>query len=97
MTPRLLSDIRTYKWREIDSYVHSAVGYYGISALVFSIDHCLNGNKAKSEYEQEKLMDDHYVVDHEYTQDEFEELSEDEQRDILMRGVGLDRLEKRNG
>ena len=97
MTPRLLSAIRKYKWREIDSYVHSAVGYYGLSALAFSLDHFLNGNKAKSEYEEEPLLGDHYVVDHEYTQDEFESLSEDEQRDILMKGFGLDRLEKNDG
>ena len=30
--------------------IHAWVGEYGISALVFAIDHCLNGKKAHSKY-----------------------------------------------
>lgn len=30
--------------------IHTFVGNYGISALVYSIDHVLNGKKAKSKY-----------------------------------------------
>ena len=31
-------------------------GNYGISAVVFSVDHCLNGKKARSEYIKEPIM-----------------------------------------
>lgn len=30
--------------------IHAWVGNYGISALVYAVEHCLNGKKAKSEY-----------------------------------------------
>lgn len=30
--------------------VWQAVGSYGVSALVYAIDHCLSGQKAKTEY-----------------------------------------------
>lgn len=30
--------------------LHAFVGNYGLSALMYAIDHCLNGRKAKSEY-----------------------------------------------
>lgn len=42
--------------KERDSLVHAWVGTYGISALTFSIDHCLNGRKAKTEYIEDLLM-----------------------------------------
>lgn len=35
--------------------IHSMVGTYGISALAFAIDHCLNGKKAKSKYIEKPL------------------------------------------
>ena len=31
-------------------------GNYGISALCFAIEHCLNGKKAKSKYVNEPIM-----------------------------------------
>ena len=30
--------------------IHAWVGNYGISALVYAVEHCLNGSKAKSSY-----------------------------------------------
>lgn len=36
--------------KERESDVWNFVGTYGISALIYAIDHCLNGKKAKSEY-----------------------------------------------
>lgn len=100
MTPKILNAVKKghdLRIREMDDYVHQAVGYYGLSALMVSIEHCLFGNKAKTEYHKESLLDDHYIVDKEYEQTEFDEMSEDEQRELLMRGFGLDRLEKKNG
>lgn len=38
-----------------NSLIHSMVGTYGISALTFAIEHCLNGRKAKSKYIQEPV------------------------------------------
>lgn len=38
-----------------NSVVHSMVGTYGISALTFAIDHCLNGRKAKAKYMKEPM------------------------------------------
>lgn len=97
MTPKLLNAVRkghTEKLKAIDSYIHQAVGYYGQSMMFTVLDSILNGRKAKIKYEQTPLMGDHYVVDKEYTQEEFDKLSESEQIDILKRGFGLDRLEK---
>lgn len=97
MTPKLLNAVRkghTEKLKAIDSYIHQAVGYYGQSMMFTVLDGILNGRKAKIKYEQTPLMGDHYVVDKEYTQEEFDKLSESEQIDILKRGFGLDRLEK---
>ena len=31
-------------------------GTYGISAFSFAIDHCMNGNKAKTEYMEHPLL-----------------------------------------
>lgn len=44
--------------KSIDSYTYSAVGGYGISALVFAIEHCLSGKKAKSEYIKRPMMEE---------------------------------------
>lgn len=30
--------------------IHTMIGNYGISALCYAIDHCLNGKKAKTKY-----------------------------------------------
>ena len=35
--------------------IHAWVGEYGISALVFAIDHCLNGKKARSKYMEKPI------------------------------------------
>lgn len=51
--PRIISvwekayrDDMSYK----NSLIHSFVGTYGVSALIFAIDSCLNGRKAKAKY-----------------------------------------------
>lgn len=36
--------------RRDNEIIHAWIGNYGISALVFAIDHCLNGRKAKTKY-----------------------------------------------
>lgn len=43
---------RAYKLRmnTLNEYIFNWVGNYGISALIYSIDHGLNGRKAKSKY-----------------------------------------------
>ena len=38
------------KMKTLNEQIHSWVGNYGISALLYSIDHGLNGRKAKTEY-----------------------------------------------
>ena len=43
---------KTYKneMNRKNAIVHAWIGNYGLSALVYAIDHCFNGNKAKSKY-----------------------------------------------
>ena len=41
---------------ENDSIIHSVCGNYILSAISVAIDHCFNGNRAKSEYIHEPLM-----------------------------------------
>lgn len=36
--------------------IHAWAGNYGISALAYAIDHCINGRKAKSEYIDEPIQ-----------------------------------------
>lgn len=36
--------------------IHSMIGNYGISALMFAIDHCLNGRKAKTKYVEKPIQ-----------------------------------------
>ena len=47
-------------WREQEkrknTMIHAFVGHYGISALCFAIDHCLNGRKAKSVYIEKPIQ-----------------------------------------
>lgn len=42
---------------EKDMYIWNWTGSYGISALVFAIDHCLNGKKASTEYVKAPVID----------------------------------------
>jgi hypothetical protein len=48
---------KAYKLRinTLNERIHSWVGTYGISALMHSIDHCLNGRKAKIQYEAKPM------------------------------------------
>ena len=43
---------QAYKERvnSINRYLHSWIGNYGISALIYSIDHAMNGRKATTKY-----------------------------------------------
>lgn len=36
--------------KEKDKLIHMWIGNYGLSALVYAIDHCLQGNKASTKY-----------------------------------------------
>ena len=36
--------------------MHTWIGTYGVSALLFAIEHCLNGKKAKTKYVDTPLM-----------------------------------------
>lgn len=36
--------------------MHMWWGNYGISALIYAIEHCLAGNKAKSQYVKESIL-----------------------------------------
>lgn len=40
---------------EKDTYVHVAVYRYGVEALSYTIDHMLNGNKAKTKLNEQSL------------------------------------------
>lgn len=42
--------------KEKDAMMHTWIGTYGISALLFAIEHCLNGKKAKTKYIDAPLM-----------------------------------------
>lgn len=58
MNPRIIKAITKghfEKIREQDSIVHAWFGTYGISALVFAIDHCIHPKDAKSEYIKESI------------------------------------------
>lgn len=44
------------KIMEEDYLQHLWWGNYGISALIFAIDHCLNGKKANTEYLKEPIL-----------------------------------------
>lgn len=44
------------KVNTLNERIHSWVGNYGISALVYSIDHCLNGRKASTKYEPKPIQ-----------------------------------------
>ena len=41
---------------EQDMFQHLWWGNYGISALMFAIDHCLHGKKANTEYLKEPIL-----------------------------------------
>ena len=36
--------------------IHTMVGNYGLSALCYAIDHCLNGRKAKTKYMKKPIQ-----------------------------------------
>ena len=44
------------KLQEQDYLQHLWWGNYGISALMFAIDHCLNGKKANTQYSKEPIF-----------------------------------------
>ena len=44
------------KLQEQDYLQHLWWGNYGISALMFAIDHCLNGKKANTKYLKEPIL-----------------------------------------
>ena len=44
------------KQNRTNELIHAWVGNYGISALGYAIDHCLNGRKARTEYMKEPIQ-----------------------------------------
>ena len=44
------------KQKERDQEMWTWFGNYGISSMIFAIDHCLNGKKAKSKYVEEPII-----------------------------------------
>lgn len=58
-TPKVLKaydKAHRIKRQSDDENAWYVIGNYGISALIFAIDHCLNGKKAKSKYVKEPLL-----------------------------------------
>lgn len=66
--------------KQKDSLMHSWWGNYGISALTVAIDHCMNGEKAKSKYIKESISSKEFENDG-LTE---EEIYEKELRKALM-------------
>ena len=40
----------------MNNLIYNWVGHYGVSALMFAIDHCLNGRKAKAKYLEQPIQ-----------------------------------------
>jgi hypothetical protein len=40
----------------MNNLIYNWVGNYGVSALMFAIDHCLNGRKAKAKYLEQPIQ-----------------------------------------
>lgn len=58
-TPKVLrayDEAYVIKRKEEDRIAWLQWGNYGVSALVFAIDHCLNGQKARSKYSEKPMM-----------------------------------------
>lgn len=51
-------------------------GTYGISAFSFAIDHCMNGNKAKTEYMKHPLLSELKDNDGEMSEEEIKKQRE---------------------
>lgn len=62
-----------------DRQMHSWFGSYGISALVFAIDHCLNGRKASTKYMDNCLSD---LLNEETDEDKLQK-----QREMFVAGL----------
>ena len=72
------------KVMEQDYLQHLWWGNYGVSALSFAIDHCINGKKAKSKYMEKSLF--------EQMEDENKELSDYEikkQRELFVANLEI--------
>ena len=55
---------------EKDSIFHAVCGNYVLSAVSVAIEHCLNGQKAKSEYIKEPIMKNAFDDDDVLTEEE---------------------------
>lgn len=60
-----------------DRQAWSWIGSYGISALIFAIDHCFNGRKATTKYVGSANVD----------REEYEEKEAQKQRDLFVAGL----------
>lgn len=66
------------KVNTLNSYIHSWIGNYGISALICSIDRGLNGKKARSKYIDKPIQI------FELTEEEKEEAIKKERNKFIM-------------
>ena len=57
--------------RRENALVHTWVGNYGLNALTVAIDHCFNGQKAKSKYIKEPI-------------ELFEKTEEEKQQEVIV-------------
>jgi hypothetical protein len=60
---------------EKDLLIHDWIGVYGISALSFAIEHCLIGNKARSKYTEDLILE-------KKTEEIHENMSEEKKREL---------------
>ena len=87
----LLAFDRAYKQKiiEKDRMVHMWVGNYGLSALTVAIEHCMHGNKAKSEYIKKPMLEDNDFKGKNEESNEAVAVYEMKQRTKLIEKLGL--------
>lgn len=87
----LLAYDRAYKQKiiEKDRMVHMWIGNYGLSALTVAIEHCMHGNKAKSEYTKEPILREDNSESKNTESNEAVAVYEMKQRTKLIEKLGL--------
>ena len=87
---RVLHNGYKEKIKEQDNLQHLWWGNYGISAFMFAMEHCLHGNKAKSEYIKKPVLSEEAKEKNGYKESQ-EEVSAFEmmKRIKLLKDTGL--------
>lgn len=87
----LLAYDRAYKQKiiEKDCMIHMWIGNYGLSALTVAIEHCMHGNKAKSEYIKEPILREDNSESKNTESNEAVAVYEMKQRTKLIEKLGL--------